>query len=125
MPKGLKVPVGVGPDGGAALVEGDDNDLKILSLALGSDDNENAFQQNIGLGEDMIFSINDPATRSAIQRKVIEIFRRFEAQERFTIRQETITWEEDQEDQTMTMKFTYLCLESDEEKEFRLSYNTV
>ena len=49
--KGIKIPVGASKSGGAATITGDENDKQIISVALGSTDNENAFQQEISLGE--------------------------------------------------------------------------
>lgn len=121
MPKGLAMPVGVGQDGGMRLAEGDDNDAKIIKLALGSDDNENAFQQNIGLGDGMVFDIADPTTRPRVTRRLIEVFRRFEAQQRYILRPNTIRWE--QEDGETVLSFLYVQVESDEEKPFRQAYS--
>jgi hypothetical protein len=123
MPTGLAVPVGVGQDGGARLADGDGNDAKIILLALGSDDNENAFQQNIGLGEGMVFDIADPTSRSRITRRLVEIFRRFEAQQRYILRTNTIQWTQDSNNQTTYLSFLYVQVESDQEKEFRQQFS--
>lgn len=123
MPTGLRIPVGVDPGGGAALVSGDANDAKTIRAALGSDDNENAFQQGIGLGDGMIFDIADGKTRNVIERRVIDIFRRFEAQKRYILRRGTINWVEDSAEQTFEMSFKYVNLESDEEQLFRQQFN--
>lgn len=117
MPTGLAVPVGVGQDGGARLSTGDENDSKIIRLALGSDDNENAFQQNIGLGDRMVFDIADSVARSKITRRLLELFRSFEAQQRYILRQNTIQWTEGEGE--ITLSFMYVQVESDQEKEFR------
>lgn len=124
MPRGLAVPVRVAPWGGAALVEGDDNDDKIISLALGADDNENAFQQNIGLGDDMIFGISDPQIRGRIVGKIRQIFRRFETQKRYRLLSETMRWLPPTGDGEMTLEFKYINLESDETKTFSRTYRS-
>jgi hypothetical protein len=118
MATGLKVPIGVNSIGGAALVNGDDNDIKIIKLALTNDDNENAFQQNIGLGEEMIFDLNDPTTRPKIISKLRRIFDKFEANNRFKLLYNTIKWEESSDDGELSLTFKYLNIESDEIKEF-------
>jgi hypothetical protein len=115
--------VGANPGGGAALVTGDENDMKTIRVALGSDDNENAFQQGIGLGDGMVFEIADPTTRNLIERRVVDIFRRFEAQKRYILRQGTIKWQEDSANQQFIMSFKYLNVESDEDKMFRQQFN--
>lgn len=123
MAKGLRIPMGVNPSGGAALVEGDANDMKTLKAALGSDDNENAFQQGFGMGDGMIFDIADAGTRNRITRRLVEIFRRFEAQKRYILRPETIAWDYDSAEQTTTLSFLYLNVESDEDKTFRQAFS--
>lgn len=122
MPTGLKVPIYVNKKGGLSLVSGDENDKKIISLSLGDDDNENAFQQNIGLGVGMIFSIADELSRPKIMRRLTEVFRKFESQKRYLLKTNTIKWQKDQ-NQQLVLEFKYINLESDEEKIFRQSFN--
>lgn len=125
MATGLRIPVGVSQGGGASLSSGDENDSKIIRLALGSDDNENAFQQRFGMGDAMIFDISEPTTKSKVVRKLIEIFRRFEAQQRYILRQNTIRWEEGEAGSgEIILFFKYVQIESDQEKEFRQSYSS-
>lgn len=121
MPRGLALPVRVAPWGGVLLIEGDDNDHKIIALALGSDDNENAFQQDIGLGESMIFDVNDPQLRGRIVAKIRAIFRRFETQKRYRLLGETMRWNPGEAGE-LTLEFKYINLESDETKTFSRSY---
>lgn len=122
MPVGLRLPVGVSSSGGAALVDSDANDNKIISLALGSDDNENAFNQDIGLGIDMVFAISDPHVRGKVMGRLRRIFRRFEAQKRYKLLPGTVKWSQESETQDLTLEFKYLNLESDEEQTFSRTY---
>lgn len=123
MATGLAMPVGVGQDGGARLSEGDANDDKIIRLALGDDANENAFQQNIGVGADMVFGMADELLQSGIMRRVNEAFKRFEAQKRYALRRNTIRWSRDSSTQEMVLQFKYVALESDREQTFRESFS--
>jgi inorganic pyrophosphatase len=123
MPKGLKIPIGKNASGGFAIVDGDDNDLKLIAVALGDDDNENAFQQGIGLGIGMVFDINDAYIRGSIKRRVIRLFKLFEAQKRFKLLTDTVEWKDDSEAQELILSFRYLNLESDEENEFSKSFS--
>lgn len=123
MPTGLAMPVGVSSDGGARLSVGDDNDDKIIRLALGDDANENAFQQNVGVGADMVFGLSDELLQAAIMRRVTEVFRRFEAQKRYVMRRNTIAWSRDSETQELILQFKYLSLESEREQTFRESFS--
>jgi len=122
MATGLKLPMGVDATGGAAMVEGEDNNEQIIKTALSDCDNEHAFQQDLGLGADMIFDISDPATRARILRKVKAIFDRFEAQYRFRLLTDTIRWSVDEGD--LTLKFMYHDIESDEDKPFARTFTS-
>lgn len=123
MPTGLAMPVGVGPDGGARIAEGDENDDKIIRLALGDDANENAFQQNIGVGADMVFGQSDELLQASIMRRITEVFRRFEAAKRYTLKRETIVWSRDSNTQELILQFKYLSLESEREQTFREAFS--
>lgn len=116
MPVGLAMPVGVGPNGGAKLAIGSDNDDKIIRLALLDDENENAFQQGIGLGIDMIFDINDVATKARIITKLRDIFRRFEAAKRYRLIEDTLAWKD--KDGETVLTFKYYSLEADDTRLF-------
>lgn len=120
MPRGLAIPVGINAKGGAALVEGNENDDKIIKAALGSDDNENSFQQNLGIGLDAIFDINDPTSRPAIQSKVARVFRQFELQRRYKLVDSTLSWT--QSEGETTLSFKYVSLEADEERLYRQAF---
>jgi hypothetical protein len=122
--RGLRLPVGVGPNGGASLIEGDENDYKIIAIALGSTENENAFQQDITLGERMIFDLNDYTIRASILKKLYKIFENFRLKKRFELKKETISWIEDTRNQILTLEFRYVNLESDEDIFFRKAFTS-
>lgn len=124
MATGIAVPVGVNEAGGVRLSTGSENSDKIVKLALASDENENAFQQNIGLGIGMIFDINDPTLRARIMGRIFDVFRRFEAQRRYRLRQNTIRWEENPAEQELILTFQYVDLEADDERLFRQDYRS-
>jgi len=122
MSTGLAMPVGVDNGGGARLVEGSENDDKIVRLALGDDANENAFQQNIGVGADMIFGTADEQQQARIMRRVNAVFARFEAQKRFLLRRNTVKWTRDSTNQELILEFQYVSVEADEERDFRQNF---
>lgn len=125
MPKGLKIPISANSKGGFATVEGDDNDAKIIKLALMDGENENAFQQDITLGVDMVFDILDPIARSRIINRLIFIFEIFKAQKRFDLLKNTISWDESSSNEgELVLNFRYLNLESDEEKTYEQKFNS-
>jgi hypothetical protein len=120
MAVGLRIPVGVNKEGGAALEDSDANNDKIIKIALGDGDSDNAFQQDLALDEDMIFNIADPVEQAAIVTKLIRIFENFEnIEKRFHLLVNTIEWDDSElKKGNMILKFRYVNLESDEEKPF-------
>lgn len=118
MATGLKLPVGVDGSGGAALIDGDAQDSKILSIALGDDDNDNAFQQNIGLGSFMIFEQPGDRTNALVRQRIKAIFRDFRAEQRFKLVNDSIEFKDEDEQGEFSVEFKFINLESDEEKTF-------
>lgn len=122
MPKGFGIPIKESVTGGFMVVDGDENDRKIIKISLSDDENDNAFQQEIALGERMIFDSDDPDTRTWIVQRVKRIFQRFQAQTRFKLLENTLVWDENSEDGKTVLKFRYLNLESDEEREYEQQF---
>lgn len=121
MATGLRLPLGANKAGRAALVSGDENDSKTISSSLSDCDNENAFQQEIGLGAGMIFDVNDPLVRAKILRRVKLIFDDFEKLKRYRLEEETLKWSRG-EDGELRLEFKYLNIESDELQTFEKSF---
>lgn len=118
MAVGLKLPVGVDGSGGAALVSADAQDAKILSMALSDDDNDNAFQQNIGLGAFMIFLQPGDRTNALVRQRIKAIFRDFRAAQRFKLVNDSVEFKDEDEQGEFSVEFKFINLESDEEKTF-------
>ena len=121
---GLKVPIGVNSSGGMARVSGDENNTKIIKLGLSDTDNENAFQQNLGIGTEMIFELNDERVTGLLEDKIDELFESFEVQKRFKLLDDTIEWSTNEAKQELFLKFRYMDLESDEEKTFSRNFRS-
>lgn len=122
MARGLRIPVGVNRAGGAAMVEGDAHKRQVISTALSSGESANAFQQNVNLGDDMIFGVDTPRFRAAILRRLSAIFVEFERQRLFRLMKETIEWSRDEDEGELVLGFQYLDIESDEPKDFRKTF---
>ncbi len=123
MPTGLSLPIRANPSGGLAKVSGDEQDQKVIALALLSDDNENSFQQNNGLGISMVFDIQDPNARAEILMNLRRVFQRFERLKRFKLKENTIQWTDDNDKEGVAvLSFKYIALESDSEKDFSKRY---
>ena len=85
MAKGLSVPIGVDGTGGTLWVEGEPNDRKTIMTSLGDCESENAFQQDLGLGAEMVFANSTVDLRSSIMRRVKSIFLEFRRQHRYKL----------------------------------------
>lgn len=116
MARGMRLPVGVDAMGGAALVEGEPNNRKILFVALGDCENESAFQQDLGIPIDIIFDVNDAARRPVVLRQITAIFREFAAQKRFKLVPESVKISSEGEELKLELK--YIDIEADQELSF-------
>jgi len=125
MPKGLAIPIRATPHGGIQTVEGSANDDKIIRAALGPDENDNAFQQDIGLGQRMIFGIADDALRGGIMERLRLVFERFRRQRRYDLIRSSVRFyapgdpEGTGKEGEMVLEFRYLSLEANEERLFK------
>jgi len=72
MAQGLKIPLETA-NGRLKLLTGDDYIQQLVMTALGDGDSENPFQ-DLGLGEFMIFGINDDLSDGQIREKTIRLF---------------------------------------------------
>lgn len=120
MTTGLKLPLQANSNGGLTLVDKEENNNKIIKTALSDGDNENAFQQKISLGLESIFDINDNLIRSKIILKIKNMFKKFQAEKRFMLMENTIEW--DESDGELKLTFKYLDMESDDPKTYNQSF---
>lgn len=124
MAKGLKLPIGVNPLGGAAMVEGNDQNQKIIFTAMSDCDNENAFEQDQGISAEVVFSLNDVGVGLIARRKIVHIFQEFYRQNRFKIQEESIKIEKNNK-QEMILEFEYIDIETDEVLPFEKTFTTL
>lgn len=122
MATGLRLPIGVGPTGGASLVDHEENDNKIIFTALSAGDSENAFQQDIALGDRMVFDTNDSSVRAKIIGRLVSIFNRFVVQKRYRLKKDTVKFTTDSTTQELILEFRYVNLETDEEQNFKRTF---
>lgn len=115
--RGLDIPIGVNKHGATKTVTRDDNDRKIISTALSDNNNDHAFQQDPGLGADMIFGVNTDAIRGIIIQRLRDVFADFERQNRYSLREDTAVWTESDEGD-LILDFDYFNIETDEAKHF-------
>lgn len=117
---GLALPFSANGRGGLALVDGDDQLAKIIGLGLNNLDSENPFneQENLGLGDQMIFAVNDNALQAALRRSVLLLFRRLQLENRAQLSKGSPTFTIDKDTQTLTMHIKYINLETNKPEEF-------
>lgn len=114
--KGLAVPVGVTPSGSTKMDDGEANDQNVLYTSLSDCDNDNAFQQDLGLGQDVVFGVPNEQLKAMVRRRLTLVFSYWENEERFRLMPETINWIE--AEGSLTLEFRYLNLETDEVQSF-------
>ena len=119
---GLRIPVGVNKKGGAAIVTGLVHDQKIIDTGLSGNDSLNAFQQDPGLGEDMVFDLSDPVVRGKIMIRLRDLFRGFELENRYKLLEDTIVWDEKLDTGELNLTFKYHNLETDDRKDFEKGF---
>lgn len=95
MAQGIRLPLRTS-NGRLELLGGDDYIEQLVFTALGDGDSENPFQ-DLGLGEFMIFGINDRLTDGEIRDRVLRVFEFLEADQlaRIANPQADLVFEED------------------------------
>lgn len=120
MSKGIKIPVGVNRQGGLAYVEREDNNWKLISTSLSDCDSANAFQQDLGIGSDIIFDVSAPSVPVRIAKRVRDVFKVFEGQHKFKLLENTMKFT--QKEGELSLSLQYVDLESDETYPFVKNY---
>ncbi len=122
MSQGLQLPVGVNHSGGSAQVKGDEQASKVILLALSDNDNDNAFQQNEGLGAAFIFQLSDAGMRAYVYNRLKEIFAKFDKLRLYKLQPDSIQWSKGDEAGETVLEFSYINLESDSVQDFKKVY---
>jgi hypothetical protein len=111
MATGLALPVGA-QQGRASLASGEDQLQKILLTALADCDNENPYQQGLGIDTSVVFDINDYETQAYIRRHISEVFSRFEAEGRARLQSGSPNFAIDSETQELVATINYVNLKT-------------
>jgi hypothetical protein len=107
--------------GGTAIVEESEYKHQLIVLSLSSGDSANAFQQEISLGQDMIFGQDTQSLRSSVMQRLFTIFTEFERDKLFRLMKETIKWTPLGDGQ-LELSFSYIDIETDTVLSFRKEY---
>lgn len=120
MAQGIRLPLEA-KNGRLRLLSSDAYIEQIIVTALGDNESENPFQ-NIGLGEFMIFGINDSYTESEIRERVEQIFESLETDQLATLDSEdkALTFKRDKGTGRLKMFLNYTNLETQEQNEIEV-----
>lgn len=120
MAQGIRLPLEA-KNGRLRLLSSDAYIEQIIVTALGDNESENPFQ-NIGLGEFMIFGINDSYTESEIRERVEQIFESLETDQLATLDSEdkALTFKRDKGTGRLKMFLSYTNLETQEQNEIEV-----
>lgn len=117
--KGLSIPLEANSHGGLKLVSGDDQDDKIIRVALLDTTNNNAFAQNKGgVANGVVFGVMSDAIRATVVGRLRALFRQFQNEKRFALITDSVLWQELPDTGQLILSFRYICLESDATKDF-------
>lgn len=120
MATGIKLPLEA-KNGRLVLLSGDDYIEQLIFAALGDNETENPFQ-DIGLGEFMIFGINDSYTAGEIRERVRRVFESLEADQLAKLGSDdkAITFEKEIGTGRLKMFLTYINLETQEQNDIEV-----
>jgi hypothetical protein len=121
MARGIALPIRPDRNGRVVTVMGDEEASKIILTAMGNCENENPFQQELGLGDRHIFDIMSPMFKGNVIGRLVTIFREFEAQDLYRLEYGSIQWSQEGPGVT-TLTFSYVNLETDEIKTLSRQY---
>lgn len=111
---GVAIPLRSSIGGGLATVTGQENDFKIIALALMSHENDNPFQQSSDNVDGALFDIDDPAGYALLVRRVESAFFDFEQQHRYRLIPGSLQIR--RKDGVAIIYFDYHSIEADERR---------
>lgn len=107
---GFAIPFGADGRGRVALTSGPKQLKKLILLNLSDLDSANPFQGDIGLSADMVFAIASVKLKTDVLRRVNQLFRRLQLNDRARL-SGTPTFDQDDANQEMTLNIVYIDLE--------------
>lgn len=79
MAQGIAVPAQVTDGGRLKLVKDDEYVQQLVFTALGDGDSENPFQPDLGLGDGMVFQLNDRREQARVKYRIERAFKSLES----------------------------------------------
>lgn len=121
---GIDVPVASDGRGRLALTSGNEQLSKLISLNLADLESANPFQQDLGLGPDVVFSVGDEKLRLEMRRRIRALFRRLQLADRARLAKEP-TFSQDSEKQELTVDIDYINIEEDKPGTMALGFSAL
>lgn len=109
---GIAIPFSADGRGRIALVSGDDQLQKIIAMNLSDCQSDNPFQDDLGIGADMVFAIASTKLRADLKRRITVLFRRLQLQDRARLAAAP-TFEIDDKQQELNVDINYVNIEED------------
>jgi hypothetical protein len=116
---GLAIPIRT-LNGRLTLQSGERQTGKVILLAMGDGDNENPFNDDVGI-QYPVFDLNNPSTQAVVQREIEQHFARFEADLKARLVDIQFVAEAEGE---LTVRIRYQDLETDEEQDVTKTVRT-
>jgi len=121
MATGIAIPFQANGRGRLLLVSGEDQLRKIILLNLMNLESDNPFQQDIGLGGEMIFAVQSNELKGELRRRVNAFFRRLQLQNRARLAKPPV-FEERPESQELEMIISYINLEDNKPSDLAITF---
>lgn len=119
---GIAIPFAADGRGRLALVSGNAQLEKIITLNLSDLESANPYQGDIGLGSEMVFAIASVKLRAEVQRRIKLLFRRLQLQDRARLDGIPV-FSTDSNLQEMTVDIKYINLEEDKPGDIGLTFS--
>ena len=114
-PQGLKQPVGVNPKGGASLVSGDAQLMKLLTNAFRPCYSTNPFQKDLDITGNVAFQLNDDNLVSKLRNKIKMVSDTFKELSRAEIDIDKLIFYKSPGGEELNCKMVIINLETDTE----------
>lgn len=121
---GIAIPFAADGRGRLALVSGNAQLEKIITLNLSDLESANPFHGDIGLGANMVFAIASTQLRADVRRRINVLFRRLQLQDRARL-SGAPAFTVDSKLQEMTVDINYINLEENKPGEVGLKFSLV
>ena len=119
---GIAIPFQANGRGGLLLLTGGEQMRKIIFTRLSDCESSNPYQQDIGIGADMIFAINDESLQAELRRRIDLNFSELRAQGRARLLKPPL-FKRKSETQELEVLVQYLDMETNKPEEVKMIFS--